>query len=59
MKRLIIKFPDDSYINIAAEHMDKPVDSNMVYCYHGEEIVAIFDATSIVEVHFSEKEKVN
>ena len=31
MKRLIIKFPDDSYINIAAEHMDKPEDSNMVY----------------------------
>ena len=59
MKRLIIKFPDDSYINIAAEHMDKPEGSNMVYCYHGEEIVAIFDATSIVEVHFSEKEKVN
>ena len=59
MRRLIIKFPDDSYINIAAEHMDKREDSNMVYCYHGEEIVAIFDATSIVEVHFSEKEKVN
>ena len=56
MKRLIIKFPDDSYINIAAEHMDKPEGSNMVYCYHGDEIVAIFDSAGITEAHFSEKE---
>ena len=56
MKRLIIKFPDDSYINVAAEHMDKPEGSNMVFCYHGDALVAIFDATSITEAHFSDKE---
>ena len=56
MTRLIIRFPDDSYVNIAAEHMDKPEGSNMVYCYHGDEIVAIFDSTGITEAHFSDKE---
>ena len=56
MTRLTVTFPAGNYINVAAEHMDKPEGSNMVYCYHSGELVAIFDATSITEAHFSDKE---
>ena len=56
MTRLTVTFPAGNYINVAAEHMDKPEGSNMVYCYHNGELAAIFDSTSITEAHFSEKE---
>lgn len=53
MKRCNIVLNDNSYINVAADRMEK--EENMLYVWDGDNLVAVVEITAVITAHLSEK----
>lgn len=53
MKRCNIVLNDNSYINVAADRMEK--EENMLYVWDGDDLVAVVEITAVIAAHISEK----
>lgn len=53
MKRCNIVLNGCSYINVAADRMEKEED--MLYVYDGANLVAAVEITAVISAHISEK----
>ena len=53
MKKAIVKFKDDEYVNIEADYID--ADDKFVSVHLGDKIVGIFALEYIKAVYLSEK----
>ena len=53
MKRCIITLNGGSYINVAADRMEK--EDYMLYAYDGDNLVAAVEITAVISAHISEK----
>ena len=53
MKRCTIILSGGSYINVAADRMEK--EDDMLYVYDGNSLVAVVEITAVISAHISEK----
>lgn len=55
MKRCTIILNGGSYINVAADRMEK--EDCMLYVYDGNNLVAVVEITAVISAHISENRR--
>lgn len=53
MSKFVAQLNDGSFINTQAERME--VRDNLLFVYHGDQLVALVDTSAVISAHISER----